>query len=84
MRGLKMPSNFEISECGTGAVHRRPSPPSAIHSHPYSHSTDSNRILLGCVPEEKEFIMEDAPSDTDSAKWLWDNELERQGLFRGT
>ena len=74
MRG---PSNFEISECGTGAVHR----PSAIHSRSL-HSTDSNRKLLGCVPEEKEFIMEDLPSDTDSAKF-WDKELERQGLFRG-
>lgn len=79
MRGS---SNYEISE--RSDRDGRPSP--AIPSHPhYSrslHSTDSNRTLLGCVPEEREFIMDDVPCDTESAKW--DKELERQGLFRGT
>ncbi|KAF8735373.1 hypothetical protein AX14_002185 [Amanita brunnescens Koide BX004] len=28
--------------------------------------------------------MEGGPCDTDSAQWLWDKELERQGLFRGS
>ena len=85
MRGLKMPPNYETSECGHGAVHRDSRPSPAVHSHSRSlHSTDSSRTLLCCVPEDKEFIMDDVPCDTDSARWLLDKELERQGLFRGT
>lgn len=80
-----MPFNYEIPKCGQSspAIHG----PRAVHrlSYPRSlHNKDSSGTLLGCVPEEQEFLMEGGPCDTDSAQWLWDKELERQGLFRGT
>lgn len=87
-----MSPNQEIAECGLSS-------PAVDWYGPPSHSwppfvsrpsnprialrrRDSSRTLLDCVPEEQDFVME-AVRDTDSPEWLWDEELERQGLFRG-
>ncbi|KAF8628566.1 hypothetical protein AX17_005962 [Amanita inopinata Kibby_2008] len=47
-------------------------------------SQNSSRTVLGSVPEEQEFMMDDTGSDSDSSEWIWDKELERQGLYRGS
>ena len=87
-----MPPNEEVAECGLsspavdwcGPPHYPWSPSvSRLHNPRIAlRKRDSSRTLLDCVPEEHHFVME-AVRDTDSPEWLWDEELERQGLFRG-
>jgi hypothetical protein len=97
MNDRNMAPNEEIAECGLsspavdwyGPPHRSRSPwspsVSRLPKPPFPlRRRSSSRTLLERVPEEQQhFIMEAQVRDTDSPEWLWDEELERQGLFRG-